>query len=105
MQKNKEIDSLFNCFDILDCLGNPEQLKGYSISLWKTKDIVHMLYVANELYLHEDIDKVFIVGQGAGNNRIYHLIISEIPNKKEAVFQIDYFEKKGFIKVALFRPI
>lgn len=101
LRKNEDIDSIFTCDDVLDCLGNRDQLKGYSISLWKTPDLIHMLYVANELYLHEDVLKVNIVGLGTGINRIYHLVISGYPNKAKAAAGIDYFERKGFMKVSM----
>lgn len=104
IKKTPEIDSIFACSDILDCLGNPESLKGFSLSLWQTKDIVHALYVANELYLHEDIDKVIIVGSGIGDQRIFTLVISEFPTKVAAIQSKDYFEKKGFMSVKLFQP-
>ncbi|MBL7924200.1 MAG: septal ring lytic transglycosylase RlpA family protein [Bacteroidia bacterium] len=99
LQKNREIDSLFTCEDVTDCLGNPERLSGMSLSLWRTKDIVHMLYVANELYLHEDVEKVYIVGLGTGNTRTYHLVLSGYPNKQKTLEAIDYFERKGFMEV------
>jgi hypothetical protein len=101
IQENKEIDSIFNCNDVTDCLGNPETLKGYSLSLWRTNDLVHMLYIANELYLHDDIDKVYIVGFGARENRLYHLVITGMPTKKAALDRVDFFERKGFMKVRL----
>ncbi len=104
IKKTHEIDSIFSCNDILDCLGNPETLKGYSISLWKTKDIVHALYVANELYLHEDIEKVIIVASGIGDQRTFTLVMSEFPTKAAALQSKDYFEKKGFMSVKLFQP-
>ncbi len=101
IQRNHEIDSLFTCNDITDCLGNPDKLKGYSLSLWRTSNLVHMLYIANELYLHDDIDKVNIVGSGIGDNRLYHLVITGMPSRKAALDTIDYFERKGFMKVKL----
>jgi hypothetical protein len=103
IRKTKELDSVFTCEDVLDCLGNNAALKGYSISLWKTKDIVHMIYVANELYLHEDIKEVLIVVNGVGENRMYHLVISNYPTKKAALESKDYFEKKGFMTVKYFQ--
>lgn len=103
IQKNREIDSLFSCEDVLDCLGNPDKLKGFSLSLWRTTDILHMLYVANELYLHDDISKVYIVGQGVNENRMYHLVVSGYNSKKTALAGVDYFERKGFMKVRLFQ--
>jgi len=99
LQKNREIDSIFTCEDVLDCLGNPDKLTGHSLSLWRTSNLIHMLYVANELYLHDDIDKVHIVGLGTGANRMYHLVISGYTNKLKAQAGIDYYERKGFMKV------
>lgn len=99
LQKNKEIDSLFTCEDVLDCLGNREKLKGFSLSLWRSKDIIHMLYIANELYLHEDVDKVYIVGLGTGMNRVYHLVLTGFPSKEKVKETKDYFERKGFMQI------
>ena len=96
LHRNKEIDSIFSCNDVLDCLGNPEIIKNYSISLWRTKDLIHMLYVANELYLQEDVDKVLIIGQGLGENRTYHLVITGIPNKKSSGYCIEQFLFRNF---------
>jgi len=98
IQPSKELDSIFTCEDILDCLGNPEKLNGFSISLWKTSNLIHMLYVSNELYLHEDVSKVYIVASGTGTNRVYQMVISDLKSKKEALEKIDYYERKGFMK-------
>ncbi len=103
LQKNREIDSIFSCDDVLDCLGNPEKLSGYSLSLWRAKDIIHMLYVANELYLHEDIDKVLIVGTGVNESRMYHLVITGFPDKHAASESISILEKKGFMQIRFLR--
>jgi len=99
LRKTEEIDSIFNCEDVLDCLGNPEQLSGISLSLWRSKDIIHMLYVANELYLHEDVDKVYIVGSGINSSRMYHLVLTGFKTKHEASETISRFEKKGFMQI------
>lgn len=103
LQKNAEIDSLFTCEDVTDCLGNPDQLEGYSLSLWRTNDIIHMLYIANELYLHEDVEKVLIVGLGVGVKRVYHLTLTGYPNKESASKAYDFFERKGFMEVRLLK--
>lgn len=103
LQKNAEIDSLFTCEDVVDCLGNPEKLVGYSLSLWRTSDIIHMLYVSNELYLHEDVEKVLIVGLGTGKKRVYHLTLTGYPNKEAVAKAYDLFERKGFMDVRLLK--
>lgn len=103
LQKTNEIDSIFRNNDILDCLGNKDELDGYSLSLWRSKDIIHMLYVANELYLHDDIEKVLIAGTGSGAERKYHLILSGYKKKEAALVEISRMEKKGFMDIRLFK--
>jgi len=103
LQRNKEIDSIFTSNEVLDCLGNEEKLSGYSISLYATTDLIHVLYLANELYLQEDVDKVYIVGNGVGARRSYQIIISNYAAKKEALIAKDFFERKGFMKVNIFK--
>jgi rare lipoprotein A len=101
IKMTRKLDSTFTCNDVLDCLGHPAQLKGYSISLWRTKNLIHLLYIANELYLNEEIESVYVVGLGTNGNRTYHVVISNIPNKTEALRQIDYYERKGYMIVKL----
>jgi rare lipoprotein A len=101
IKMTKKLDSTFTCNDVFDCLGNPTKLKGYSISLWRTKNLIQLLYIANELYLNEEIDNVYIVGLGINENRTYHVVISNIPNKSEVLKQIDYYERKGYMIVKL----
>lgn len=102
LKQNATIDSIFACEDILDCLGNPENLKGYSISLWKTKDLIHMIYQANDLYLQEDVPNVLIAGIGIGTERYFHLVLTGFTNRNDALKAIDYYEKKGFMLVNFF---
>lgn len=98
-----EIDSLFRCEDILDCLGNPDRLSGYSLSLWRSKDILHMLYFSNEIYLKEDVEKVYIVGFGTGEQRIYHLVMSGYYSREKLKEGKEYYERKGFMDVKILR--
>ena len=103
LNKTQEIDSIFRFNEVLDCLGNKDELSGYSLSLWRTKDIIHMLYVANELYLHDDIEKVLIAGTGMGTERLYHLILTGYSGKEAALNEISRMEKKGFMEIKLFK--
>ena len=103
LERNKEIDSIFTCTDVSDCLGNEEKLNGFSISLYSTSDLVHIIYLANELYLQEDVDKVLIVGNGIAKSRTYQIVVSNYSTKKEALLAKDFFERKGFMKVMLMK--
>lgn len=102
IKRSRTIDSLFSCEDIMDCLGNPETLHGYSIALWKTKDLLHMIYLANELYLQEPVDKVIIAGTDIGDMRTFHLVLTGFKSRADAIKAIDQFERKGFMKVNFF---
>lgn len=101
---NPEIESIFLSNDVLDCLGNTDELNGFSIELYKTTDLLHIIYLANELYLHEDVDKVLIVGKGTGQTRMYSMVISDYNTKKDALVAKDYFERKGFMQVVMLPP-
>ncbi len=98
-----EIEEIFACNEVVDCLGNAESLGKYSILLYKTTDLIHMIYISNELYLHEDVDKVYIAAKGEGNKKIYQLIISDFKNESEMLKAKDYFERKGFMNVSIFK--
>jgi rare lipoprotein A len=98
-----DIDSIFSCYDFLDCLGNPAVLSGYTLTAWKTKNLLHMLYVSNELYLHDDIDHVYIAGKGVGQAREYYLVITGFKTKKSALAFKDLLEKKGFMQVSFLK--
>lgn len=100
IKRTPELDSIFS-YEVVDCLGNPDELDKFSLILWQTTDLVHMLYVSNELYLHEDVDNVYIWGTGTGKKRIYRMVISHIPDRKKALAMKDYFERKGFVKIIL----
>jgi hypothetical protein len=99
----KEIDSIFNSNEVVDCLGNPESLGEHSLSLYRTGDLVHMIYIANELYLHEDVEKVYIVSKDSGKKKIYHLVVSDYSNNNKLMTAKDYFERKGFTQVQIYK--
>ncbi|MFM7014968.1 MAG: septal ring lytic transglycosylase RlpA family protein [Bacteroidota bacterium] len=99
IKMTRKLDSTFTCNDVLDCLGNTASLSGYSISLWRSKNLLHILYIANELYLRDEIENVYVVGLGIGENRNYHVVISNLKSKQEASKKIDFFERQGFMIV------
>jgi rare lipoprotein A len=103
LRMNPVIDSIFRCEDVLDCLGNREHLRGESVRLWKTNDIIHMLYIANELFLEDGIEQVLITGEGFGEDRIYSLVITGFANHSAAVQAADRFERMGFMNAAAIR--
>ncbi len=103
IQHSPELDNIFLCNDVVDCLGNEEELGDYSIQLYKSNDLIHIIYLANELYLHEDVEKVLIAGNGNGNKRMYSIIISDFASKAACIKAKDYYERKGFMQVSFFK--
>ena len=99
LQLTPELENIFNGHRVVDCLGNVDSLAGLSLSLWSTTDLVHALYVANDLYLREDLNKVFIVTQKIAETKRYHVVISSIPNSALLTELKDYFEQQGFMIV------
>jgi rare lipoprotein A len=103
LQLTPELDSIFNNNAVVDCLGNAESLSGYSLSLWSTPDLLHAIYIANDLYLKEDVEKVFIVTKKSEDSKRYHVVISGIETRVLANELKNYFEEKGFMRVGFIK--
>ncbi|HNR18394.1 MAG TPA: septal ring lytic transglycosylase RlpA family protein [Bacteroidia bacterium] len=97
-----DLKAVFKNEPVADCLGNKVELKNFSLSLWRTKDLSHALLLANHLYVTEDLKKILIASKGLGKNRRYHLVITGIQTKTELNSSKDFWERKGFMKVLVF---
>lgn len=103
LQLTPELDSIFNCNDVTDCLGNSETLSGFSLSLWRTEYLLHAIYIANDIYLREDVEKVYIVTKESAGLKKYHVVISGIENRVLVNELKNYFEEQGFLNVRLIK--
>ncbi|HKR03316.1 MAG TPA: septal ring lytic transglycosylase RlpA family protein [Bacteroidia bacterium] len=103
LQITPELDSIFNCNSVTDCLGNSETLSGFSLSLWRSEDLLHTIYIANDLYLKEDVEKVYIVTKASAGLKKYHVAISGIENRVLANELKNYFENQGYLNVRLIK--
>lgn len=99
LEPDEETDSLYRNTRVMDCLGNPDTLYKYSLSIWSTKYLAHALYIANDLYLKEDFDKIYICNRTASRNKRFYLVISGIESRKKLDEYRSYFTSKGFIRV------
>lgn len=97
------LDSAFHAGPVVDCLGNPAQLSGASLSVWSTSDLVHAIYVANDLYLKEPVDKVLVAHRHKASGKVYHVVISGISAEDVARVK-DEYERKGFESVQVYKP-
>jgi len=98
------LDSLYHATSFADCLGNPAKPGGLSLSLWSTHDLIHAIYVANDLYLKVDLPAIYIGNKLSGGKRIYHVVVSNITNEEELKERINYFEQQGFMQVRRYEP-
>lgn len=104
IQLTPQLDSAFHAAPFVDCLGNPASPQGLTISLWSTIDLLHAVYVANDLYLKEDVKRVYIGHTSSSGKKRYHVLISHLPDMKTAQERIRYYEDQGFMRVNLYDP-
>lgn len=98
------LDSIFHASAFNDCLGNPAKPEDLSISLWSTHDLIHAIYVANDLYLKVDLPAIYIANKDSDGKRMYHVVVSGIPDQQKLKEQISYFETQGFMEVKRYDP-
>lgn len=100
----KELDSIFNAHPVVDCLGNESRLDRLTLSVWRTTDLVHAIYVSNDLYLKEPVKNVLIGKSTRNGIPEYHILLTGIENKARAVKLKEEYERKGFMRVVIFNP-
>jgi rare lipoprotein A len=100
IQLTPELEESFSS-PVTDCLGNKSKLSGISLSLWSTTDLLHAVYVANDLYLKED-EEILIVNASREGKRKYYVVVTGYADHETALKKKDYFEQKGFMKVAFY---
>jgi len=104
IQLTPELDSAFHASLIVDCFGNVSELEGISITLWSTEDLVHAIYIAGDLYIKEDVKKVLLCTKEISGKKKYHVVLTGMKNSAEAKKLIEEYERKGFMKVFIYKP-
>lgn len=104
IQLTPELDSAFHASPVVDCFGNKSELDGVSVTLWSTEDLVHAIYIAGDLYIKEDVNKVLICTKEISGKKKYHVVLTGMKNSAEAKKLIDEYERKGFMKVFIYKP-
>lgn len=99
-----QLDSAFHASAFVDCLGNSATPLGKTVSVWSTTDLVHAIYVSNDLYLKEHYDRIYIGHRIEGNKRRYHVLISNLESRQAAEQVVQYFQDKGFPDVKEYQP-
>jgi hypothetical protein len=104
LRPGRLLDSIYNASNIVTSFGKKEDPEGLMLSLWKTEDLVHAIYVANDFYLKENVDRVYIANKIVNGRKQYHIVIGNIADKQEALLLKVQFEKKGFMRVTNYLP-
>ncbi len=104
IQLTPELDSAFHASPVVDCFGNKSELDDVSVTLWSTEDLVHAIYIAGDLYIKEDVKKVLICTKEIAGKKKYHVVLTGMKNSAEAKKLIDEYERKGFMKVFIYKP-
>jgi rare lipoprotein A len=98
------IDSVFTAAAIVNCFGKVEQPDGLMLSLWKSNDLVHAIYIANDLLLKENVNAVYIANRERNGIKEYHVVIGDIADKADVLKLKNYYEDKGFMNVVNYTP-
>lgn len=98
LEPDDETDSLYRNTKVMDCLGNPDTLYKFSLAIWSTRYLAHALYIANDLYLKEDFEKIYICSRSASRNKRFYIVISGIESRMKLEEYRAYFNRKGFIR-------
>ena len=98
------LDSIYTASSVVNCFGKTAELTDISLSLWSSYDLIHAIYVANDLYLKEKECDILIGNKLINDRRKYHVIVSGINDKNDAEKLKIKFELKGFMKVLTYLP-
>ena len=83
---------------ILDINGKSGKLHSVSVSIWSSYHLEHVMYMAINLKLNYDLDKIYIQGKGVGNSKKYSIIATGIKSKDVAAKLVEQLKKDGFSK-------
>ena len=99
---NDELAEKFESKPIVNSLGQPGELSGYTLSLWHTLDLVHAIYYANDIYLKESFDEVMIAHPVARSKKVYHVLLTGIKTEEELLALKNKYYKQGYARVREF---
>ena len=104
LKMTPELEQKFNSGNIVDCFGNPATPPGWLLSIWSTTELIHAIYVANDLYLKEKSVQIYMGHKYQKGVKRYHVLVSGLDEDAVAEKIKDTFERKGFMKVTLYKP-
>ena len=86
----------------MDCLGNIDSVSGWALRVWASSQLIHALYVANDLYVNENIENVLLCGLGEGDEREYAVVVNALPDRESSLELKRRLEELGFYGIRPF---
>ena len=108
--RSPELDSLYSKFRVVALNGKPVRsaddstlhLKGYYISCWSSFDLIHVLYIASDIYLKSDRREVYIGNEVINGRRRYHVLMGSSGNRDTDQAIMSKAKKEGFFLASYF---
>ncbi len=95
-----ELDSIFRSHLYSDCLGNLDSLNGFTVSVFRSENLQHVLYLANDLQDLTEKEKVIIQKE----RELFYIFITGLPNLTACEALIHQLRQNGFFKAAVYKP-
>ena len=94
-----ELDSTFRVHRYSDCLGNLDSLHGHTVSVFRSENLQHVLYLANDLQDLTEKEKVIVKKEGA----LFYILLTGLPNPAACESLIHQLRQHGFFKAAVYK--
>ncbi len=101
IQLTDDKEKIFNKNSLLDINGKPAELSNYSINVWDSFSLEHVIYMVINLRITMDINDIYIQGKGHGSKQRYTIYISKISTREEANSTLQRLRDDGFTKARL----
>jgi len=99
LQKSEQLEKIYCRDELVNSLGYKTKANGFALSLWHTNDLVHAIYFANDVYIKEPFDEVFIEYRKIKNKAYYYICISGIETEEEQVRLKKEYYSQGYTRV------
>lgn len=95
----EELNQAFRSNHFSDCLGNADSLYRYTLLLFRTENLQHLLYLSNDLQDFLEKEKVIIEYRKPA----FFLLLTGIPNKTACEGLIEDLKQDGYFKSSIYK--
>lgn len=98
----KTLRTLFLHSPVVNSLGRIAELREFSLSVWHSSDLEHVVYFANDFYLKERYNEVLVVASEVGKKKHFHVVITGIGSLDEAEALKKKYYSNGYVRARVF---